>query len=154
MLKKIIMFFIVVLVFTSYSSSEAFFFKKKSSTKQTDLSQKENKVLIVEIYASWCPACKNIQPTLDLLQKEITDINFVKLDVSTSSKASESKQIAKELGIEDFYKLNKSKTSTVAVFVPSTKELISTFQNNNNVDEYKTAVMNAKTREKGVRPGN
>ena len=153
MLKKIIILLVLVLAFTSYCTSEAFFLKKKSVNKQADVNQQESKVLVVQIYADWCPSCKNIQPTLDLLKKEISDINFVKLDVSTLSKASESQKTAKNLSIEDFYKLNKSKTSTVAIFVPTTKELISTFQNNNDIDEYKAAVMNAKTREKGARTG-
>ena len=148
MLKKIIVFFVLVLAFTDYCPSEAFFLKKKSGKEPTSQNQVEKKILVVQIYAVWCPACKNIQPTLDLLKKEISDIDFVRLDVSTPFKASESLQAAKDLGIEDFYKLNKSKTATVAVFVPSTKELVSVFQNNNDIDEYKAAVMDAKTKEK------
>lgn len=152
-------FFVLIgLVFLLFSftllSSEAFFFKKKKEQAggAVENIEKDRKVLVVEIFAGWCPACKNIQPTLDLLQAEVKDITFVKLDVSTPSKANESAKLAKKWGIDDFYKLNKSKTSTVGVFNPWTKKLVAAFQNNNDIDEYKEAIKEAQKQESAEEP--
>ena len=138
---------------TVNNSSEAFFFfkKKKPEKKiEAEATKEEKKVLVTEIFAKWCPACRNIQPTLDLLVKESIDIELIQLDVSTQEKAVESEKKATILKIEDFYRANKSKTSTVAIFVPTTSELVAIFQNNNDIDQYKTAIQDAKTREKSL----
>lgn len=130
--------------------------KEKKKNEPTKLKssksvKKENeKVLVAEIYANWCPGCKNIQPTIDQLLKEVTDIQYVQLDVSTPSKAKASEKIAKELNITDFYEVNKSKTATVAIIIPFKKEVVSTFQNNNNIDDYKTAIQEGKTKQKAL----
>ena len=149
MIKKIfiLLFVITWFSFSLLQPSDAFFLGKKKAGQVGEGEGKDNRILVVEIYAGWCPACKNIQPTLDLLQDDVKDINFVKLDVSTPSKASESAELAKKLGIEEFYKLNKSKTSTVAIFKPQDKKLVTVFQNNNDIDEYKSAIDDAKNSE-------
>lgn len=153
MLNKLV---VIVSLLTLFSilitnNSEALFFKKnKAEKKEASEKKGENKILVVEIYAQWCPACKNIQPALDLLLKDIKDIEFIQLDVTNPTSAAKSRDLAEELGIEDFYQLHKSKTSTVAVFVPSTKEIVKVFQNNNDVDDYKDAIQLAKTKEKAA----
>jgi thiol-disulfide isomerase/thioredoxin len=130
----------------SQPASAFFFGKKKTASQQAVEPVKDetaNKVLVVEIFAGWCPACKSVQPTLDLLQKEETEIEFVQLDVSTPSKAAKSLELATTLQIADFYKLNKSKTSTVAIFSPGSRKLISLFQNNTEIDDYTEAIREA-----------
>lgn len=127
--------------------------KKDEPTKLKSfrVAKKENeKILVAEIYANWCPGCKNIQPTIDQLVKEVTDIQYVQLDVSTPSKAKASDKIAKDLNISDFYEVNKSKTATVAIIIPFKREVVSTFQNNNNIDDYKTAIQEGKTKQKAL----
>ena len=136
---------------TLNNSSFAFFFKKhKTTNKQTVRVQQsgEKKIILAEIYASWCPGCKNIQPTLDLLVKDFLQIELVQLDVSTPSKAEASQKLAKELKIIDFYNANKSQTATVGVIVPTTGEVVSVFHNDNSVDVYKPAIQDAQTKEK------
>ena len=162
MFKKISLVLIsLMFLFSSVTSaSDAFLFKRKKDKSvekpkhqkkdRRDKILEEKKVMVVEIFASWCPGCKNIQPTLDQIAKEIPDINFVQLDVSTPSKAQESAKKAKELKIYYFYKANKSKTSTVAVIVPSSGEIVTIFQNNNEVNDYKTAIQEAQTKEKAL----
>ncbi|MBI3308129.1 MAG: thioredoxin family protein [Candidatus Melainabacteria bacterium] len=148
MIKKVAIFLSLICLLggTLLQPSEAFFIKKKKIVnKQVTEAVDESitKVLVVEIYAGWCPACRNIQPTLDLLQKEEPNIKFVQLDVSTPSKATKSAELANGLNIVDFYKLNKSKTSTVGVFKPSSRKLVAVFQNNNEIDDYKEAIQKA-----------
>ncbi len=130
--------------------------KQAEKLKEVKSGKKENKfnekILVAEIYASWCPGCKNIQPTLDQLLKEVSGIEYIQLDVSTPSKAKSSEKLARELDILGFYESNKSKTATVAVIIPFKRDIVSIFQNNNNVDDYKTAIQSAKTKQKSLEP--
>ena len=154
MIRKIIL--VLMLVFfmgaTVNDPSNAFPFKKhKGVSKQpVKVEQRvgEKKIILAEIYASWCPGCKNIQPTLDLLIKDFPQIELVQLDVSTPSKAEASQKLAKDLKIIDFYNINKSKTATVAVIIPTTGEVVSIFHNENSEDLYKPAIQDAQTKEK------
>ena len=158
MSKKLIMFFLLlcsVLIAFNDPVSAGFFKRHKSSkkpvTEQAVKQEEPKKVLVVEIYASWCPGCKNIQPTLDQLVKENSDIELVQLDVSTPSKSKVSAQRAEELHILDFYNANKSKTATVAVITPTASEVVSVFQNNNDVSDYKASIDQAKTKEQALK---
>lgn len=157
MFKKSILFFVVAILLVNLSNPvEAGLFKKNKSTaekKQTQEQGKkheEKKVLVAEIFASWCPGCKNIQPTIDQLVKDVTDIEFVQLDVSTPSKAKVAAKQAQDLHITEFYRASKSKTATVAVIVPTSGEVVNIFQNNNDIEEYKSAIEEAKTKEKSL----
>ena len=160
MLKKLIIFLILFsfMTLTINDESQAGLFnrsksgKKQSSTKEETKTQSEQgkNVLVIEVFASWCPGCKNIQPTLDQLVKEVPGINLIQLDVSTPSKAKLSAKQSKELKIEEFFQSNKSKTATVGIIVPSSGEVVTTFQNNNKLSEYKTAIDEAKTKEKAL----
>ncbi len=131
--------------------SSAFFFKKHKQTTKISrgAEQKtgEKKIIVAEIYASWCPGCKNIQPTLDLLVKDFPQIEFIQLDVSTPSKAEASQRIAKDLKIIDFYNANKSKTATIGIIVPTSGEVVSVFHNENSEEPYKPAIQDAQAKE-------
>ena len=157
MFRKIVLILMLISLIgvTVNNSSSAFFFKKhKATNKQTTKSNvkveqtSEKKIILAEIYASWCPGCKNIQPTLDQLVKDFPQIELVQLDVSTPSKAEASQKIAKDLQIIDFYNVNKSKTATVGVIVPTTGEVVSIFHNENSDELYKPAIQEAQTKEK------
>ena len=136
------------------SPSEAFFKKFRKNNKPTESSsnkqEEKEKVLLVEIFAAWCPGCKNVQDIVDKLVSNSSDIKLIKLDVSTPSKVKESEKIASELGILDFYKSNKSKTSTIGVIAPTSKEIIGVFYNDDDINAYKVAIQNAKDKESKV----
>ena len=154
MIRKIVLVLMLVSFAgtTVNNSSNAFFFKKhKGSHKQVVEVQQGiggKKIILAEIYASWCPGCKNIQPTLDLLVRDLPQIELIQLDVSTPSKAEASQKRAKDLKIIDFYNVNKSKTATVGVILPTTGEIVSVFHNENNEELYKPAIQDAQAREK------
>lgn len=141
----------IFLIIAFTNSSDAFFFKKKPIDKkefsQSTISGVKKEVILAEIYASWCPGCKNIQPTIDQLIKDSPEINFVQLDVSTPSKAEESREKAKDLMILDFYNVNKSKTATVGIIVPSSSEIVSVFHNENDTNAYKASIQQAMAKE-------
>ena len=156
MIKKIFIFIslVTVTVLTFDNSVEAGFFKRLRSAKNE--SKKETveapkPVIVALIYASWCPGCKNIQPTIDQIEKELgSQIEIIYFDVSTPKNAIASAKKSKELKLDDFYNSNKSKTSTAAVIVQKNGEVISIFQNNNKVDDYKSAIQEALTKAKAI----
>ena len=59
--------------------------------------QLQGKPVVVDIYASWCPACKNIAPTVSKIKQQYGDkITFVTLDVSDKASAAKAEAKAKK----------------------------------------------------------
>lgn len=44
----------------------------------------DEKLSVVDFYADWCGPCKMIAPILEELEKELSDVNFGKLNVDGS----------------------------------------------------------------------
>ncbi|KAF3936330.1 Thioredoxin-1 [Dactylella cylindrospora] len=55
--------------------------------------KKQEKVTVVDFYATWCGPCKQISPFVEKLSKEYEDTNFVKIDVDEVS------DVAAECGV-------------------------------------------------------
>jgi thiol-disulfide isomerase/thioredoxin len=105
--------------------------------------QLQGKPVVVDIYASWCAACKNIAPTLSQLKQDYGDkAHFVVLDVSDKSKASEAESKAAELGLTEFLAANKSQTGMVAIVDPATGDILTQHRNNANLNNY-TSVLDS-----------
>jgi thiol-disulfide isomerase/thioredoxin len=103
----------------------------------------QGKPVVVEIHASWCPACKNIAPTLSQLKQDYEGkANFIVLDVSDRSKTKKSEQTAKELGLGKFFAANKSQTGMVAIIDPANGNILAQHRNNANLKDY-SLVLNA-----------
>jgi thiol-disulfide isomerase/thioredoxin len=103
--------------------------------------QLQGKPVVVDIYASWCPACRNIAPTLSQLkQKYKNKVNFVVLDVRDRDSVADSNRMARKLGLTQFFNTHKAQTSTVAIIDPSTGKVIKQFRNNADIAEY-TAIL-------------
>lgn len=97
----------------------------------------QGKPTVVDVYATWCPACKAIAPTLSSLKEEYKGkINFVVLDVSDRAATTQAQAMAQKLGLTKFLEANKSSTGTVAVIDPATGEIISQFRGNTNKEDY------------------
>jgi thiol-disulfide isomerase/thioredoxin len=97
----------------------------------------QGKPVLVDVYASWCPGCKNIAPTLSQLKQEYSGkVNFVVLDVTDKAKVQETQAKAEKLGLSKFLEVNKSKTSTVAIVDPATGNILTMFKNNPNKADY------------------
>ncbi|MDE6472800.1 MAG: thioredoxin [Ureaplasma sp.] len=41
----------------------------------------EDKITVVDFYATWCGPCKMLIPVIDELEKEVSDVNFLKVNV-------------------------------------------------------------------------
>jgi thiol-disulfide isomerase/thioredoxin len=97
----------------------------------------QGKPVLVDVYATWCPGCKNIAPTLSQLKQEYSGkVNFVVLDVTDKAKVQETQAQAEKLGLSKFLEANKSKTSTVAIVDPATGNILTMFKNNPNKADY------------------
>jgi thiol-disulfide isomerase/thioredoxin len=101
----------------------------------------QGKPVVVDVFATWCPACKNIAPTLSQLKKDYEGkVNFVVLDVSSQSTTAEAEKKAKQLGLTDFLATNKAQTGMVAIIDPATGKVLAQHRNNANLADYKTVL--------------
>ena len=41
----------------------------------------ESKPVVVDVYATWCGPCQQMEPIFEELEKEMTDVKFAKLNV-------------------------------------------------------------------------
>lgn len=105
--------------------------------------QLQGKPVVVDIYASWCPACKNIAPTLSQLKQQYGGrVQFVVLDVTDKSKASQAESRARQLGLGQFFAANKSQTGLVAIIDPATGNILAQHRNNASKSAY-TSILNS-----------
>jgi thiol-disulfide isomerase/thioredoxin len=103
--------------------------------------QLQGKPVVVDIYASWCPGCKNIAPTLSQLKKRYgSKVNFVVFDVSDSKTTQAAMKTAEKLGLTNFFNANKSQTATVTIFDPATGKIAKQLRNNADLTEYTSII--------------
>jgi thiol-disulfide isomerase/thioredoxin len=104
------------------------------------------KPVVIDIYASWCPACKNIAPTMAQLKKEYgKKATFIVFDVSDAGKIAKSQALAAKLGLSSFLADNISQTGQVTIVDPATGNILAQHRNNRNKADYAT-VLNAAIR--------
>jgi thiol-disulfide isomerase/thioredoxin len=104
--------------------------------------QLQGKPVVVDIYASWCPACRNIAPTLSVLRQQYGNrVHFVVLDVSDKAKVEASMSTAQKLGLAAFFAANKTQTGMVAIIDPATGKIMAQHRNNATATAY-TSVLN------------
>jgi len=102
------------------------------------LSQKlQGKPVVIDVYASWCPACKNIAPTVSDLKKEYEGkVEFVVLDVSDKSTTAAAEATAQELGLSKFLAENKTQTGSLTIVDPATGKILAQYRNNPDKTAY------------------
>lgn len=95
----------------------------------------------VMIKASWCPACKHINPALKKVEKAYgKKAKFVTFDVSDKKSQKKAATQAKKLGLDKFFKKFKSRTATVAIVHPKTKKVLKIFQAERKSEVYTKAL--------------
>jgi thiol-disulfide isomerase/thioredoxin len=114
----------------------------KSTPAKSPLAKElQGKPVVVDIYATWCGACKNIAPTLSNVKQQYKDkVNFVVFDVSDRKTTEASAAKAQKLGLTSFFEANKSRTSTVGVIDPRNGQIVKQFFNNANAKDYTAAI--------------
>jgi thiol-disulfide isomerase/thioredoxin len=111
-------------------------------------SKLRGKPVVVDIYASWCPACKNIAPTVSQLKQQYAGkVHFVVLDVSDRSTTAQAEANAKELGLSQFFAANKTQTGSLAIVNPDTGAILAQYRNNPNKSDY-TKILNEAVAQK------
>lgn len=106
----------------------------------------QDKPVLVDVFASWCSACKNIAPTLSQLEKDYEGkVHFVVLDVSDKATTAQAEAKAKELGLSEFLSANKSQTGMLTIVEPKTGTILAQHRNNPNLADYKTILDTALT---------
>ncbi len=114
----------------------------KAKTVGGPLAQQlQGKPVLVDVYASWCPACKNIAPTLSQLEQQyVGKVEFVVLDVTDKATTAKAEAKAKELGLSDFLAANKAQTGTLTIVDPATGQILAQHRNNANLADYTTVL--------------
>jgi thiol-disulfide isomerase/thioredoxin len=93
--------------------------------------RQDAKPLVVVIYADWCPLCQSIKPVLAKINEEYKGrIRFVRLDVTDSSTTAKSRELARSLGLEQFFEENKGTTSLVVIQSPAGHEIFRALHDN------------------------
>ncbi len=117
---------------------------KSAASVGGPLAQKlQGKPVVVDVYASWCPACQNIAPTISQLKEEYAGkVEFVVLDVSDKSTTSAAEATAKELGLSKFLSENKTQTGSLTIVDPATGKILAQYRNNPDKSAY-SKVLNA-----------
>jgi thiol-disulfide isomerase/thioredoxin len=94
----------------------------------------QGKPVVVDVYASWCPACKNIAPTVSQLKEQYAGkVEFVVLDVSDKTTTAAAEATAQELGLSKFLAENKTQTGSLTIVDPATGRILA--QHRNNADK-------------------
>lgn len=97
----------------------------------------QGKPVVVDVYASWCPACKNIAPTLSQLKQQYAGkVHFVVLNVSDKASTAKSEAKAKELGLSKFFEANKTQTGSLTIVDPKTGKILAQERNNPDKKAY------------------
>ncbi|NQV10244.1 MAG: redoxin domain-containing protein [Cyanobacteria bacterium] len=111
-------------------------------------NQLQGKPVVVDIYASWCSACKNIAPTISKLKQKYADkVVFVVLDVSDRASTSKSEATARKLGLSNFLAANKTQTGSLTIIDPATGKILAQHRNNPNISAYTKVLDTAISRQ-------
>jgi thiol-disulfide isomerase/thioredoxin len=106
----------------------------------------QGKPVVVDVFATWCPACQNIAPTVSQLKKDYEGkVHFVVLDVSDKATTSQSEATATQLGLSQFLAANKAQTGSLTIIDPATGTILAQYRNNANLADYKTVLDKALT---------
>ena len=106
--------------------------------------QLQGKPVVVDVYASWCPACRNIAPTLAQLRQSYANrVHFVVFDVSDKASTEASMANAQRLGLTGFLKANRTQTGLVAIIDPATGRILAQHRNNADASAYTTVLNKA-----------
>jgi|GEM_PF-847167 len=111
------MFALVVLLAVSSFAQDNM--KKDDSMMKKDdtMMMAKTKPTVVIVRASWCPACRTLEPVMSKLMEDYKGkLEFVVLDVTDDKTKAVAKTTAEKHGLGKFFEEHGGKTSTVAVF--------------------------------------
>ena len=114
--------------------------KDDAMMKKDDAMMKKEDLrpIVAVIRADWCPYCKKVEPVISALMTDYSEkLRFVVFDVTNETTTAKAMKQAKELGLGDFFKDFKGKTSAVAVL--KDKKVVYKTSNNGKRADYEKA---------------
>lgn len=114
----------------------------KEELQKTVEEVQSSKLIILDVYHNRCESCKFIDPVIEKLKTENAqnkDIVFLKYNLSNPFTASNSRKIAKALGLESIYK--EQRYSGVVLIIDSqTKQVLDTLIAEYNIEKYNEVI--------------
>lgn len=63
--------------------------KKISTLEELNEIIDNNDKVVIDFYADWCGPCKKISPEIEKLEKQVSEVVFVKVNVEENEEATE-----------------------------------------------------------------
>ncbi len=104
----------------------------------------QGKPVLVDVFAEWCSACKNIAPTLAELEQDYQgQVHFVVLDMTNNATVAEAEAKAEQLGLSQFLAETEAQTGTLTIIDPATGTILEQHRNNPDKSAYTTVLDSA-----------
>ena len=114
MIRTTIVIALYLLIFTVGVMSAS---AQEMIARSDNMMPDDQRPVVVFIRADWCPYCKKLDPKMAGLFEQYGDkLKFVTLDITNQAATERSVLIAKEADLAEFFEMNKTKASTVAIF--------------------------------------
>ncbi|XP_052675227.1 uncharacterized protein LOC128156931 [Crassostrea angulata] len=68
--------------------------KQVDSKAEFDSTIKDNKMVVVDFFATWCGPCKMIAPKIEEMEKEYSGVVFIKVDVDENEETAAACEIS------------------------------------------------------------
>lgn len=106
---------------------------------QTTVSKAKNsKIIVLDVYHNRCESCKQIEPIIEKLRSDYagnSDLAFLKYDLSNPFTIFDSRKIAKELNLENIYKVQRF-SGVVLIIDSKTNEILDTLISESDIQKY------------------
>lgn len=110
-----------------------------------DQDAEAERPLLVKIHADWCGTCTKLDSTWQDLQTRYGDaVQFVVLDVTDRSDVQVALLEADRLGIRSVFDHYKSRTGTIVVIDPRTREPVEALKGQTDVERYAEPIERAR----------
>ncbi len=105
--------YLLLLTVAAMSASAQEMMAKPDNMMMSD----DKRPVVLFVRADWCPYCKDLEPKMSKLVEQYGDkLKFVTLDITNKTATEKSTVLAKEAGLSEFFEMNKTKASTMAIF--------------------------------------
>lgn len=139
-MKRILFLILVFILLTSQSGCSVIGVKKISKEEIQNIVTRvqKSKIIVVDIYHKHCESCKYIEPVIKKLESDYSqnpDVVFLKYDLSNPFTSSNSRAVAKAIGIENIYKSQRF-SGVVLIISSYSKKVLDNLIAENNIDTY------------------
>lgn len=139
-MKRILLLISIFILSISLSGCSFIGFKKISKEEIQSIVNKAqtSKIIILDVYHKHCESCKYIEPVIKKLESDYSQnpaVVFLKYDLSNPFTSSNSRAVAKALGIENIYKSQRF-SGIVLVINTQSKKVLDTLVAEYNIDTY------------------